>query len=663
MWRFRLPKIQLSIPRRLLLLTIIPVVGLAVAGAMSFRTLYSEYKSFTRDVENMAVFQTEVLEFIAFSKVLAAERNAALAFMVHRDDAQSLAAYRGTHAATERAVETLLAKVDRLAATNPALFAGRRDDVYRSFTTQFPDARKAALEGTRTPGDVFQLYMKLAYSALFISEAYRGTIETPAGLNIFDAILALQKIQQQELVTTDLMMHGLRNGGLEKDELPLLRRQFIVSTENEYYLLKFQPELRAFFKTQTRTAQDDVAFYAYLGELAGTLRDRTPLPIFTPKTQTLPELLANHFQAFDRVYEFGFTEGDKHLRAVAADRGRYALIVGAALCALIALSFGVNLAITRSTRRHLAEVSQGIEQASDDVKAASLQLSSAGNQMSQDASEFAAGIEQISASVAEVSSVADTNKSHAAKANAATTRARETVDAGIAIIGQLDVAMNSARGSAQKINQVIARINDISFQTNLLALNAAVEAARAGAAGAGFAVVADEVRQLAGRCAEAAKESAQLIGDSAKDTATAIAKSDELAARFKAVSANIHDVNDVVSQISTSFVQQAENITQINQAVSSQRNIAQSVAAAAEQIASTAVSMDAQVDSLEAGIHRMDALLGGSHAAPPSGDEEPAPEPEEAAPQEETASNGPDDPPIVFDEPSGSETDRFTSRM
>jgi hypothetical protein len=612
MWRIR--QIKLTIPQRLLLLTIIPIVGLVVVGEMSFRTHYSEFKNFEADARSLRAFHVEVSEFAALADVIGVERDASLRLTAARKDPERVKAFQASIVVTDRAVADLFGKLDRLAASpQAAVFAEKSASMRGFIPKKLAEVRAATLDASLSPGAVFYGYMKAVHDALGVSECYRLTLSTPAALNIFDAVLAMQKIQQQERFVTSLTMHGLQNGGLQKDELAILRRQFFVSTENEYYMLKFQPEIRIYFRDTTRKSEDAIAFYAYLNEIAGKQLELTPLPPFVPKAQTLNELVDQHFKAYDDVYNYAFNFAEQTLMAIAHKRQQRAFLIGGSLLAGIILSLGVNLAITRSTRRSLTTVTNNIAQASDDVKSASTQLTAAGERISEDATHYASAIEKIGVSLSEVSTVAETNKNHAAKAGATTSRVRDSVGAGLGTIQELDSAMNSARNSAQKINQIIARINDLSFQTNLLALNAAVEAARAGAAGAGFAVVADEVRRLAQRCAEAAKETAELIGDSSKDTAIAISKSDELAARFKNVSLNIHEVNETVMLLSTNFLQQAGSITEISHSVSKQREIAQSMAAAAQETASTAFSMEDQVESLRTSVERMDTLLGHAH--------------------------------------------------
>jgi hypothetical protein len=611
----RLGTLRLSIPQRLFLLTLIPVIGLVGVGGLSFWTFFSEYRLFKQDVRNVAVFHDEVSDFDAFYTPLAAEREAALRLSARPSDGRRRDEYHARFAATDQAVAAFMRKLDLLAAQpHPGLFGERRESIRAFFASQLPLARAEAEDGKHSAGDVYNVYLKLAYNGLLRTECFRQTMLTPTGLNAFDGILALQKIQLQESHAVSLLLQGLRQGGLQQDELAIMRRQFFASTESEYYLLKFEPELRAYFKDATRNSDDGGAFYVYLGGVAGTQAENAPFPPFAPKALPLDEFIAGHFAAYPRVYAYGFGLADHELTQLEIQQQRRALALGAALLAGLGLSLGASLAITRSTRRQLVTVARNIDSASDDVQAASEELSAVGGQISRNAALYGTAIEKINASLSEVSAVAETNRDHATSATATTGRTRDSVQAGLATIADVEAAMTSARNSGQKIHQVISRIDAITFQTSLLSLNAAVEAARAGAAGAGFAVVAEEVRRLALSCAEAAKETAALIGGSAQDTSAALEKVEELAARFRQVSGGVHEVNEIVARISQNFVQQAASIGEISHSVAKQREIALGIVADARATGDTAMAMETQVESLKSSVGRMAGMLGKNHS-------------------------------------------------
>ena len=623
--------VNFSIPQRLLLLAVIPLLGILALGGMSLWTLYTDYRHYESDIGAVAAYRGEISDFRDFGIVLAAERDAALACLAHPGVPALEADYRGHFAATDEAVAAFMTKMEHFVAIYPGTLFGERLPTIRAyFVGQLPAVRAAALDGRHSAGDVFQIYMKLAYNALLRTECFRQTFATQPALNLFDGMLALQKIHLQESMSASLVGLARERQGLRGDELTLLRRQFFVSNENEYYLLKFEPELRAYFHATIRNSEDDAAFNAYLTALASSQPENRPLPPFRPKNGTLADYLAGHFRAYDEVYDFGFSHANRLLAALAEGQQIRGEGIAAVILLGIVITIGASSFITRRMKAHLMAVARNIDAASDDVESASSELARAGTQISQDATAYASAIDLIGTNLNQVSAVAKANKEQAAQAQAMTKRTQDSVDAGLGTIMEVEAAMNSARSSAQKIYQMVTRITDLSFQTNLLALTAAVEAARAGEAGAGFAVVADEVRQLAKRCTEASTETSAWVSAASHDTACALEKSEELTGRFRHVSERIHEVNEIVSVLSANFIQQASHIGEISHSVAKQGGIAQSIASAAEETATTSDSMAAQVGSLKVSVERLATLLGQSpplaHAAALAGSEAEAAE-------------------------------------
>ncbi len=171
--------------------------------------------------------------------------------------------------------------------------------------------------------------------------------------------------------------------------------------------------------------------------------------------------------------------------------------------------------------------------------------------------------------------------------------------------------MTDITTSSGKISKIIKVIDEIAFQTNILALNAAVEAARAGEAGLGFAVVADEVRNLAQRCAQAAKDTADLIEDSVAKSNAGQAKVDQVAGAIRTVTEEAGKIKVLVDEISVGSQEQARGIEQIGSAITQMDQVTQRAAASAEEGASAAEELTAQSESLKAVVAQLTRMVGG----------------------------------------------------
>lgn len=250
--------------------------------------------------------------------------------------------------------------------------------------------------------------------------------------------------------------------------------------------------------------------------------------------------------------------------------------------------------IARRITTSLIHVSEGIETAFEQVSDGSIQVLTASQQLTEGATQQAASLEQASSSLEEMSAMTQLNADNTKRTSLLMRETRDIAGAATNAMNGLNVSMEEIIRANGETSRIIKTIDEIAFQTNLLALNAAVEAARAGEAGAGFAVVANEVRGLAGRSAEAARNTAHLINDSldrVRSGSELVKMATESVTRM--VDAVVKG-GDLLDQITVASAEQAQGIDQINHAVVAINGITQRNTANAEETASSAEEMTAQ---------------------------------------------------------------------
>jgi methyl-accepting chemotaxis protein len=182
-------------------------------------------------------------------------------------------------------------------------------------------------------------------------------------------------------------------------------------------------------------------------------------------------------------------------------------------------------------------------------------------------------------------------------------------------LSQLVDSMSAIKESSARVTKIVRTIDEIAFQTNILALNAAVEAARAGEAGMGFAVVADEVRNLAQRSAQAARDTAALIEESAVSAEAGGARVDAVVAAMSAITASSERVRSLVGDVSTASRQQAQGLDQTTQAMGEMERTTQTTAATAEESAASSEELHAQAEQTMALVRELETLVRGQVAA------------------------------------------------
>lgn len=285
-------------------------------------------------------------------------------------------------------------------------------------------------------------------------------------------------------------------------------------------------------------------------------------------------------------------------------------MLGVSISVSLLLSLIISILMVRDVKNNLARVGRSLDETSESLKQKSMVLSSSSQELSAASTESAASLQETVASIEELTATVKSNANKASQASLLSDESQAAVGRGRDKLTQMIQSMNEVASSSEKIDEIVAMIDDIAFQTNLLALNAAVEAARAGEQGRGFAVVAEAVRSLAQKSADSAREIKNLIIDSKTKTETSVQLATSSNQSLEEIVLSVEKLATLIKEVAEDSLQQKMGIDQVALAMNQIDRATQELNLSTQGISSTALEMDQKAEILRVLVIDLQKLSG-----------------------------------------------------
>jgi methyl-accepting chemotaxis protein/cytochrome c553 len=316
------------------------------------------------------------------------------------------------------------------------------------------------------------------------------------------------------------------------------------------------------------------------------------------------------------------TEFEDRQSARAAESGRRTETeisrnrAGVFVLILVSLVAGVAVVLVlRGTTGALRRVIATLHEGAQRVSATASEVSTSSEETAGRAADEASSLSQATSSGSHVATLAQGNSERAREvadvARAVSARVNETS----AIVAEAVLAMSGIDAASDRIAKINVIIDEIALQTNLLALNAAVEAARAGEHGLGFGVVAGEIRHLAQRCAESARETAELIETSVHRSKEGKARLDALSGAIRSLAEAAGAVQQHAGEVRQASTEQAASVEEMSKCVSRVQDLNLQSVAAAQRGKAVGEHLATESRDLQRLMDELWELMGGAEAA------------------------------------------------